>query len=170
MADDRPGFTPGEGGERAGRADASPRLIRSLATVSQEFAMRFSDAVKRHRAHGGDLGQCDALRCSCGNEPHLDGFHTVKQIGDGPWVVADPVGGPWGGPTQCLAAARCTQNRISSSRWPRSRHGTDGDLSINLPAPFPRPRPVTEAIRSSILGTNRGRTPGPLPRGASGPP
>ncbi len=63
-------------GERAGRADARPRLTCSLATVSQGFAMRFSDAVKRHRANGGDLGQCDALRCSCGNEPHLNGFHT----------------------------------------------------------------------------------------------
>jgi hypothetical protein len=70
--------------------------------VSQEFAMRFSDAVKRHRAHGGDLGQCDALRCSCGNEPHLNGFHTVHLIGDGRWVVADPAGGPGGGPTQCF--------------------------------------------------------------------
>jgi hypothetical protein len=67
MAADRPGFTPGKGGERAGRADARPHLTCSLATVSQEFAMRFSDAVKRHRAHGGDLGQCDALRCSCGD-------------------------------------------------------------------------------------------------------
>jgi hypothetical protein len=47
MADHRPGFTPGEVGERAGRADARPRLTCSLATVSQEFAMRFSDAVKR---------------------------------------------------------------------------------------------------------------------------
>jgi len=96
MADDRPGFTPGEVGERAGRADARPRLTCSLATVSQEFAMRFSDAVKRHRAHGGDLGQYDALRCSCGNQPH-----------------------------NASAAARCTQNRMSSSRWPRSRRGTD---------------------------------------------
>jgi hypothetical protein len=102
MADHRPGFTPGGVGERAGRADARPRLTRSLATVSQEFAMRFSDAVKRHRAHGGDLGQCDALRCSCGNEPHLNGFHTVNLIGDGRWVVADPAGGPGGGPTQCF--------------------------------------------------------------------
>src|SRR5216683_1203284 len=41
-------------GERAGRADARPRLTCSLATVSQGFAMRFSDAV----------------------EPHLNGFHT----------------------------------------------------------------------------------------------
>ena len=98
MADDRPGFTPGEVGERAGRADARPRLACSLATVSQEFAMRFSDAVKRHRAHGGDLGQCDALRCSCGNQPHLSGFHSVNLIGDGRWVVADPAGGP----TQCF--------------------------------------------------------------------
>ena len=87
MADDRPGFTPGEGGERAGRADARPRLTCSLATVSQEFAMRFSDAVKRHRAHGGDLGQCDALRCSCGNEPHLNGFHTVKRSGGRAYAV-----------------------------------------------------------------------------------
>ena len=71
MAADRPGFTSGKGGERTGRADARPRLTCSLATVSQEFAMRFSDAVKRHRAHGGDLGQCDALRCSCGNAAHL---------------------------------------------------------------------------------------------------
>jgi hypothetical protein len=103
MADDRPGFTPGEGGERAGRANARPRLTCSLATVSQEFAMRFSDAVKRHRAHGGDLGQCDAVRCSCGNEPHLNGFHTVHHlIGDGRWVVADLAGGPGGGPTQCF--------------------------------------------------------------------
>ena len=102
MADHRPGFTPGEVGERAGRADARPRLTCSLATVSQEFAMRFSDAVKRHRAHGGDLGQCDALRCSCGNEPHLNGFHKVNLIGDGRWVVADPTGGPWSGPTQCF--------------------------------------------------------------------
>ena len=62
--------------------------------------MRFSDAVKRHRAHGGDLGQCDALRCSCGNEPHLNGFHTVHRIGDGRWVVADPAGGPRAGPAK----------------------------------------------------------------------
>jgi hypothetical protein len=60
MVDDRPGFTPGEVGEGAGRADARPRLTCSLATVSQEFAMRFSDAVKRHRAHGGDPGP---VRC-----------------------------------------------------------------------------------------------------------
>jgi hypothetical protein len=167
MADHRPGFTPGKGGERAGRADARPRLTCSLATVSQEFAMRFSDAVKRHRAHGGDLGQCDALRCSCGNEPHLNGFHTVNLIGDGRWVVADPAAVRGAGLRSASAAARCTQNRMSSSSWPRSHHRTDGDLSINLPAPFPRPSPFTEAIRPSIIGTNRGRTPGPLPRGAS---
>ena len=100
MADHRPGFTPGEVGERAGRADARPRLTCSLATVSQEFAMRFSDAVKRHRAHGGDLGQCDALRCSCRNQPY-----------------------------NASAVARCTQNRMSSSSWPRSHHWTDGDLA-----------------------------------------
>jgi hypothetical protein len=70
--------------------------------VSQEFAMRFSDAVKRHRAHGGDLGQCDALRCSCGNESHLKGFYTVQRSGDGRWVVADPAGGPRAGPMQCF--------------------------------------------------------------------
>jgi hypothetical protein len=64
--------------------------------------MRFSDAVKRHRSHGGDLGQCDALRCSCGNAAHLNGFHTVHLIGDGRWVVADPAGGPSGEPTQCF--------------------------------------------------------------------
>jgi hypothetical protein len=38
MADDRPGFTPGEVGERAGRADARPRLTCSLATVSQDLS------------------------------------------------------------------------------------------------------------------------------------
>ena len=102
MADDRPGCTPGEVDERAGGADARPRLTCSLATVSQEFAMRFSDAVKRHRAHGGDLRQCDALRCSCGNESHLKGFYTVHRIGDGRWVVADPAGGPRAGPMQCF--------------------------------------------------------------------
>jgi hypothetical protein len=102
MADDRPGSTHGDVGEPAGRADASPRLTCSLATVSQEFAMRCSDAVKRHRAHGGDLSQCDALRCSCGNEPHLKGFHTVRLIADGRWVVADPAGGLRGGPMQCF--------------------------------------------------------------------
>jgi len=26
---------------------------------------------------------------------------------------------------------------MSSSRWPRSRRGTDGDLATNLPGPFP---------------------------------
>jgi len=82
--------------------EARPRLTCSLATVSQEFAMRFSDAVKRHRAHGGDLGRCDALRCSCGNEPHLNGFHTVHRIGDSRWVVADPAGGPPGRPMRCF--------------------------------------------------------------------
>ena len=102
MTGARPEFTPGDAGECAGRSDTKPRLTCSLATVSQEFAMRFSDAVKRHRAHGGDLGQCDALRCSCENEPHPNGFRRVNQIGDGRWVVADPAGRPWGGPTQCL--------------------------------------------------------------------
>ncbi len=100
MANDRPGVTPGDIDERAGCSDARPRLTCSLATVSHEFAMRFSDVVKRHRAHGGDLSQCDAWRCSCGNEPHLSGFRSVTLIGDSRWVVADPAGGPW--PTQCL--------------------------------------------------------------------
>jgi hypothetical protein len=42
------------------------------------------------------------VECSCGNEPHLNGFHTVHRIGDGRWVVADPAGGPRGGPMQCV--------------------------------------------------------------------
>lgn len=37
------------------------------------------------------------------------------------------------------AAARCTQNRMSSSRWPRSRRGIDGDLPTNLSGLFPAP-------------------------------
>lgn len=47
---------------------------------------------------------CDAIICSCGNEPHKDGFATVALKPGRGWIEAEPTkGGLWKGHIQCAS-------------------------------------------------------------------
>lgn len=45
---------------------------------------------------------CDAIICSCGNQPHMDGFATVALKPGKGWIEVDP-SGLWKGHIQCAS-------------------------------------------------------------------
>lgn len=55
-------------------------------TASAEFRDAFPDATQFHDEHADNLAECDAWRCECGNEPHLDGFEATDESPEDLWT------------------------------------------------------------------------------------
>lgn len=49
-------------------------------TVTPEILAQYPDLVRYHREHhAGNMEQCDAIVCVCGNTPDGDGFESTKE-------------------------------------------------------------------------------------------